>query len=74
MLIQILRLLNPAFLWKNRKAVLLAAQASWEIWKILRDKLRRRGKATTKANEIDGVKAEVSPEPKAQENGQERSW
>lgn len=73
MLIQILRLLNPAFLWKNRKALLLAAQASWEIWKIVRDKLRRRGKAMAKANEMEGVKAEVSPEPKTQENAQDQS-
>ena len=73
MLIQILRVLNPAFLWKNRKAVLIAAQASREIWKIVRDKLIRRGKTTSKANEAMEIKAEVSPEPKAQENSQDQS-
>ena len=73
MLIQILRLLNPAFLWKNRKSVLIAAQASWEIWKIIRDKLIRRGKTTTKADEVVEINAKVSPEPKAQENGQDQS-
>ena len=73
MLIQILRLLNPAFLWKNRKAVLIAAQASWEIWKIVRDKLIRRGKTTSKASESVEIKAKVSPEPKTPENGQDQS-
>ena len=73
MLIQILRLLNPAFLWKNRKSVLIAAQASWEIWKIVRDKLRRRGKTTPKADEAMEINAQVSPEPKAPENGQNQS-